>query len=258
MAKKKHSHQKSKKPQSKKPLFSKHTRWVVGVHACREVLNVRPQSIVKAFVKRGSEGEELSKNLNHLDLDVRWVNDQELAKIARTHQGIALEVNDSPELDWSSLYKKEKAIVLILDGVVDPHNLGAIMRTAWLMGCEAVITSQHRSVGLTPSVAKVASGAAEHLPLVIEPQLPSIMKELQDNGFWVLGLAHSEKNTLWKQELDGKVAWVIGSEEKGLRKPVANACDQLVSIPQVIPTASYNASVAAAIALTETVRQHQQ
>ncbi|MCB9025173.1 MAG: 23S rRNA (guanosine(2251)-2'-O)-methyltransferase RlmB [Bdellovibrionaceae bacterium] len=235
---------------------NKQNRWVVGLHSSQQVVEVRPQSIVKALIKKGSEGEEFVPFLKEYQVDIRWVNDQELLKYARSHQGIALEVSESPEVDWDSVYEKEKSIVLILDGIVDPHNLGAIMRTAWLMGCDAVVTTQHRSVGLTPSVTKVASGAAEHIPLVIESQLPQLLKDLKENGYWVLGLAHSEKNNLWEQELANKVAWVIGSEDKGLRKTVSNECDQLIRIPQQVSTASYNASVATAIALSETQRQH--
>ncbi|MCB0357134.1 MAG: 23S rRNA (guanosine(2251)-2'-O)-methyltransferase RlmB [Bdellovibrionales bacterium] len=247
----------------KKPLrrtsksLQKHHRWVVGLHACREVLNVRPQDIVKAMVKKNSEGEVFLRQLDSLAVDIRWVNDQELQKLARSHQGIALEVNSAPEIDWQTIYAQDSCCLLLLDGIVDPHNLGAIMRTAWLMDCKAVVTTQNRSVGLTPSVAKVASGATEHIPLVVEAQLTHVIKDLKSQGFWILGLAHSEKNHLWQQDLAGKVAWVIGSEEKGLRKPVAQECDQLISIPQAVSTASYNASVAAAIAMAETQRQHQ-
>lgn len=249
--------QRSRHPQKSRSKSNKHHRWVVGLHSCEQVLEVRPKSIVKALLKKGSEGEDFLPQLKNHQINIRWVNDQELLKLARSHQGIALEVSESPEVDWEEIFKREKSIVLILDGIVDPHNLGAIMRTAWLMGCDAVVTTEHRSVGLTPSVSKVASGAAEHIPLVVETQLPHLLQVLKDNDFWVLGLAHSETNALWSQELANKVAWVIGSEEKGLRKTVVNECDQLVSIPQTVPTASYNASVATAIALSETRRQHQ-
>ncbi len=230
-------------------------RWVVGLHACREVLAVRPQSIVKVLAKKNSEGEALVRECKSLDVDVRWVEDHELAKFARTHQGIAMEVDGAPVVDWESVYNKQNSIVLILDEIVDPHNLGAIMRTAWLMGCDAVVTSQNRSAGLTPAVAKVACGAVEHVPLVVESQLPAIMQRLKANGFWTLGLAFSASNLLWQQDLKGKVCWVVGSEEKGIRKPVEKECDSLVGIPQLSASASYNASVATAIALAETCRQ---
>lgn len=247
---------KEKSFKAKRGPKEKITRWVVGLHSCRQVFEVRPHSIVKALIKKGGEGEEFVPLLKKLQVDTRYVNDQELLKLARSPQGIAIEVSEAPEVSWAEIYEKKKAIVVILDGIVDPQNLGAIMRTSWLMGCEAVVTGQHRSAGLTPSVCKVASGAAEHIPFVAEAQLPSIMKELKANGFWLLGLAHTERNSLWQQEIAPKVAWVIGSEEKGLRKTIASECDQFVSIPQKSTHASYNASVATAIALAETSRQH--
>jgi 23S rRNA (guanosine2251-2'-O)-methyltransferase len=166
-------------------------------------------------------------------------------------------VNDAPEVEWETLKTKPQVMVVALDGVEDPHNVGAILRTAWLMRAEALFVPESRAAHLTPSAVKVASGGAEHIPVHVEANLPSLLQSLKDMGFWIYGLSHKGERSFWQMEYPEKVAWVIGSESKGLRTPVERACDELVSIPQASAAASYNASVAAAIAMTETQRQWQ-
>jgi 23S rRNA (guanosine2251-2'-O)-methyltransferase len=165
---------------------------------------------------------------------------------------------DEPELDFAALEAAEEATLIALDEVEDPHNLGAILRTAWLLGVQGVLTPEHRSAHLSPAVSKVAQGAAEHVPVVRETALPERLKRLKEHGFWILGMSHKAKQDLFRLDIPKKVVWVLGSESSGLRKSVEGACDDLISIPQGVADASYNVSVAAALALGETFRQRRQ
>lgn len=237
----------------------KGVRQVIGIHSCREVLSVRPEQVIRVWLKRGWElSQELLEfgqwaEQHRRPLEVR--SQDSLDKVGSGNQGICLFVKGKPELNWEALDEDRPQIVMVLDGIEDPHNLGAVMRTAWLMGVEALIVPELRSVHMTPTVAKVASGAAEHVPLIIENQFPQLLSGLKEKGFWVYGLAAGGSQSLWSTEFSKKVVWVLGSESKGIRTSVEKACDELVHIPQVEAKASYNASVAAAIAIAETCRQ---
>ena len=178
-----------------------------------------------------------------------------LDKITSNHQGVIAFTPEEPEADWRALESAETATLIALDEVEDPHNLGAVLRTAWLFGAAAILTPEHRAAQLSPAVSKVAQGAVEHVPVVRDSALPQQLEELKKHGFWVLGLSHKAKQSLYELEIPKKVVWVLGSEASGLRKSVEGACDDLISIPQAAPNASYNVSVAAAVALAETHRQ---
>ena len=146
-------------------------------------------------------------------------------------------------------------MVLALDGVEDTQNLGAVLRTSWLMGVNGIIIPEDRAVGLTASVHKVACGGAEHVPIHRTNQFNTPFEHLKKAGFWVFGLSHTAKRSIYDLQIPEKVIWVLGAEDKGLRTTTEKACDELVYIPQVSPTASYNVSVSAALALAETKRQ---
>ena len=234
-------------------------RKVVGIHAVKEALKVRASDVVQVHLKQGWESHPGLKEIGDIckskKVRLTEVGDKSLSKIASSHQGVAAEVGSAPELDWSELKSAHGANLIVLDGIEDPHNLGAIMRTAWLMGAQGILTPDHKSVGLSPIVAKVASGGAEHVPLVPVGNLSRNISDLKELGFWAYGLSHKARQSLWATEFPEKVIWVIGAGGKGMRRLVEQSCDVLVSIPQCSPVASYNASVAAAIALAETCRQ---
>lgn len=242
---------------------SANKRTVVGIHACREVLKVRPSKVSEILLRRDYERQqdlhyfaEWAKK-NGKRVQVR--DEGALNKIAASHQGVAVVVTETPELDLDALFQappEKKIVLLALDEITDPHNVGAILRTAWLMGARGVLVPEHRAGHLTPSSMKVASGGAEHVPLMVVRNLQNELKLLKDNGFWIYGLAGEGRATLAQTRFNEKVVLVIGSEEKGIRASVRGVCDELIRIPQTAPDASYNASVAAAIALYETTRQH--
>ncbi|MCB0406641.1 MAG: 23S rRNA (guanosine(2251)-2'-O)-methyltransferase RlmB [Bdellovibrionales bacterium] len=249
----------SEKQESQKTHIPKDVRMVPGFHAVNEAIRVRPESIVTLWVRKDGEGIDeiiqIKNRAEKIQIQIQLKSMQEMTKYATGHQGVIALLSEDPALDWEELKTESQIMLLALDGLEDPHNLGAIMRTAWLMQAKALFVPEARSVHLTPAAIKVASGGAEHIPIQVESNLPSLLKSLKDIGFWIYGLSHKTNQVIWDLELPEKVVWVIGSEGKGLRTPVERACDELVSIPQASSLASYNASVAAAIAMTETQRQ---
>ncbi len=236
-------------------------RQVVGIHSSKEALNVRPNEITEVILRKGYERNkdlvpffEFAKKRR---LPFKEKPDGFLEKICRHHQGVCLTLKSGPEFPWQKIQDDENSpmTLLALDEIADPHNLGAIMRTAWLMGVDGLIVTDKRSASLTPTAIKVASGGAEHIPVDFATNLHAELKALKDNGFWIYGLAGEATNGIHQLSLPERVIWVVGSEESGLRAPVRKICDELVSIPQLSPGASYNASVATAMALYETRRQ---
>jgi 23S rRNA (guanosine2251-2'-O)-methyltransferase len=178
-----------------------------------------------------------------------------LDKLGSGNQGVACLVSETPRVEWSSLKGKSRSIILALDGLEDPQNLGSILRTAWLTQVDAILIPSDRSVSLTPTVAKIASGGAEHVPVEEVSNMGETLKAAKEDGYWIFGLAEQGANKIWDLQMPDRLIWVIGSESSGLRTAIARACDELVNIPQAPSGSSFNASVAAAIALYETNRQ---
>ena len=151
--------------------------------------------------------------------------------------------------------KGEPPLLVICDEISDPHNLGAILRTAECAGAHGLIIPKRRSAGLTAVVAKTSAGAVAHLPVARGPNIPSVLKELKKRGIWVFGTAADGGTSLYDADLKGPAAIVIGSEGSGMTRLTAETCDFLVSIPMRGKLNSLNASAAAAILLYEAVRQ---
>lgn len=179
------------------------------------------------------------------------------------HQGVAAQVQGVAEHNESYLEQllvglDEPALLLVLDGVTDPHNVGACLRSADAAGVHAVIAPRDRACGLTPVVRKVASGAAESVPFVQVTNLARTLKSLRDAGIWVIGTALEEASaSLYQTHLTGPVALVLGAEGKGLRRLTREHCDELIYIPMAGTVQSLNVSVATGICLFEAVRQRQ-
>jgi 23S rRNA (guanosine2251-2'-O)-methyltransferase len=241
-----------------KPPFPQ-GRAVVGIHAVEELLNVRAGSISQFWIREKfldhPQLAALHDQAENAGVKIKTVSPATLDKIASVNQGVIAFSEEEPEINWPKLEKSERATLVALDEVEDPHNLGAVMRTAWLLGAEGVLTTERRSAQIGPAVSKVAQGAVEHVPVVSDMALPQQLEALRAHGFWILGMSHKARQSLFDLEIPEKVVWVLGSESGGLRKSVEGVCDDLISIPQLAPNASYNVSVAAAIALSETHRQ---
>lgn len=220
---------------------------------------MRPRAVQAVWMRDKYEDHPALSELfdTAVDLGVKVVTHAPgaLDKISSANQGVLAFTQEEPEVDWQKLFAQEEATVVALDEVEDPHNLGAVLRTCWLLGAEVVLTPEHRAANLSPSVSKVAQGAVEHVPVARDSALPQQLEEFKKHGYWVLGLSHKAKQDIFNFKIPEKVVWVLGSESSGLRKSVEGACDDFVSIPQAAPEASYNVSVAAAIALAETFRQ---
>jgi 23S rRNA (guanosine2251-2'-O)-methyltransferase len=174
------------------------------------------------------------------------------------HQGVAarIELERLPHhLDDVLDALREPALLLVLDGVTDPHNLGACLRVADAMGVHAVIAPKDRAVGITPSVSKVASGAAETVPYLAVTNLARTLRELKAREIWVIGADERAAADLYAARLTGPLAWVLGAEGEGMRRLTRAHCDELVRIPMLGTVESLNVAVSAALCLAETRRQ---
>ena len=173
------------------------------------------------------------------------------------HQGVVVKVIDYEYCNLRDVlekYKNEDAVLAILDGLEDPHNLGAILRTADATGVNGIIIPKHRSVSLNATVAKVSTGAIEYANVVQVTNLVTTIKELKKNGYWIIGLELDGSVDYRKQDYSGKIAVVIGSEGKGISRLVKEECDFCVNIPMYGHVNSLNASVSAAILFYEILR----
>lgn len=178
------------------------------------------------------------------------------------HQGVMVQVRAAPVRSETELYQHVDALahppfMLCLDGVQDPHNLGACLRSADGAGVDAVIVPKDNAATLTPTVSKVASGAAELVPFFQVTNLARCLRELKDKGVWCIGLGGEASQSLFDADLTGPLCLVLGAEGKGLRRLTAETCDSLASLPMQGTVSSLNVSVATGVALYEALRQRQ-
>jgi len=240
--------------------------FIYGINPVREGLRGgrrKPLVLMLAEASQSPRHQELLAEATRAGVSVLWKKRQELDRLAGSsrHQGALLEIASFvyatlEELlaDWKN--SGQKAFFLVLDGITDPHNLGAILRSADAAGCQGVIMAKDRSCPVTAVVDKVSAGALEHVALCQVTNLSRTLEKLQGEGVWVFGLAGEEGATpLFNADLAGDVALVVGSEGAGLRPNVRRHCDMLLAIPMAGKVSSLNASVAAALALFEVVRQ---
>jgi len=190
------------------------------------------------------------------------VDDLRLSQITQgaNHQGIAAQISPYAYLELMDLIERSKSqsdspVLVILDGITDPQNLGSIIRTTEAMGAQGLVIPQRRAVGITSTVMKVSAGALEHLPVARVVNLSRALEDLKKAGFWLYGTSAGKNQYLQQIDFKGPVGLVIGSEGEGLNLLTERSCDQLVSIPQSGKTPSLNASIATAIALYEVYRQ---
>ena len=238
--------------------------WLFGLHAVQAVLKTSGSKIQELRVQKGRDDQRLKKILNMAEgqsIPVTWVLRSDLDVLANgRHQGVAALCQGAGVQDENylvGLLEKQEGspFLLVLDGVTDPHNLGACMRSADAAGVQAVIVPKDNSVGITPTVQKVACGAAENIPLVVVTNLSRTLKQLQDQGVWIIGTAGEAEQLVYEADLSGPLALVMGAEEKGLRRLTRENCDLLVKLPMVGIVSSLNVSVATGVCLFEAVRQ---
>lgn len=240
---------------------------IFGLHAVEAALKRDPSAIEQLWcdIKRKDKRlKTLSQLARNQGVRPDWITRGELDAMlpeGARHQGVVARVQGSIERNESFLEQllvglERPAFLLVLDGVTDPHNLGACLRSADAAGVDAVITTRDKACGMTPVVRKVASGAAEVIPFVQVTNLARTLKMLQQAGVWVIGTAMEEGAVpLFDVNLTGPLALVLGAEGKGLRRLTRESCDQLVNIPMFGSVESLNVSVATGICLYEAVRQ---
>jgi len=237
-----------------------------GINPIAEALafgNRRPLELILAQGRLAPRLEELRRLAEAASVPVRLVDKAELDRLAghSRHQQALLRLPPFRYAEFDQLLRRwrdkgDNAFFLLLDGITDPHNLGAILRSAEVAGCQGVILAKDRSCPVTPVVEKTAAGALSHLPLCQVTNLARTIEELKKLGIWCYGLAGDEgSQELFKADLTGHLALIVGSEGKGLRPNVRKHCDGLLAIPMRGQIESLNASVAAAVALFEVVRQ---
>jgi 23S rRNA (guanosine2251-2'-O)-methyltransferase len=239
------------------------THQLFGFHAVTARLRAHPDSVRAIYVaatRRDRRALELAERAKAAGIAVHAVDETRLDALAghERHQGVvALVVNEtaSKTLDEVLDGLSEPALLLVLDGVTDPHNLGACLRSADAFGAQAVIVPKDRAVGVTATVAKVASGAMDTVPVVSVTNLARALRELKERGVWILGADSDGEESMFEADLAGPVAWVLGAEGAGLRRLTRELCDRLVRIPVQGTVASLNVSVAAGVCLFATRQQ---
>jgi len=228
-------------------------------------LDYSPKKIHKAWVDSGRQDKRLGQavdDLSALGIEPEKVDRKRLDRLAdnNNHQGIVIEVEMPGELSESDLKTAvenlaETALFLVLDNVQDPHNLGACLRTADATGVQGVIITKDNATGITPTVCKVASGAAETVPVYQVTNLARTLRWLKGEGLWIMGAAGETTETVYKTDFTVPMALVVGAEGKGLRRLTKEQCDVLVSVPMLGQVDSLNLSVATGVLLYEVVRQ---
>ncbi len=238
--------------------------YVFGLHAVKSLLRGGSAGISVLWLQAGREDErmaEIRDRAADLGIAIEYRPRGELDKLVKgKHQGVVALVEAGSLRGEKALaaYLDEldhPPFLLVLDGVQDPHNLGACLRSADAAGVDAVILPKDKSVGITPTVRKVACGAAETLALFAVTNLARTLQQLRERGIWLYGAAGEESKSLYDMGLSGAIGLVMGSEGKGLRRLTREQCDGLFAIPMAGTVESLNVSVATGICLFEALRQ---
>ncbi len=245
--------------------MSKQIDYMYGIHPVQAALKYEPQQINQLLVLNNRQDEPLQLILAEAKkaaIKIQFLSRQELDTLIghSHHQGIIAEVRAKALLSEGDLPallegSATKPLLLILDEIQDPHNLGACLRSANAAGVTAVISTKDKAVGITPAVRKAACGAAEATPFIQVTNLARTLRKLKEQGVWLFGMAGEAKKSIYQVDLTGPVGIILGSEGSGLRQLTRQQCDELLHIPMVGTVNSLNVSVAAGIGLFEVQRQ---
>ena len=235
-------------------------RIIFGFHAVLARLRADPASVLEIFLdeqRQDARAKDLIAIAERAKVRLMRVGKERLDGFGGRHQGVVARVNLknlAAELD-DVLEGKDQPFLLVLDGVTDPHNLGACLRVANAAGAHAVVAPKDRAAGITPAVSKVASGAAEATPYLMVTNLARTLAEIKERNIWVVGADERAGKTLHEENLPDAIAWVLGAEGEGMRRLTRESCDLLVRIPMQGEVESLNVSVAAGVCLFESVRR---
>lgn len=237
--------------------------YLAGIHPVKEALK-KGERVERLLIKKGT----LHSSISHLlkmakreGIPIDYLSSEELEELAGTssHQGVVARAYSKGYLSLEDLYvlvrEVERPLVVLLDQVQDPQNLGAIIRSSYLLGAHAVVIPKDRRVGLTSAVYRAAAGAVEHIPVVQVTNIVRTIDGLKERGLWIVGGVAEGGEVIYHQDLTGPLGILIGNEGKGLRRLVRESCDFLLEIPVKKEMDSLNASVAAGIFLYEIRRQ---
>lgn len=236
---------------------------VYGCHAVREVLRAGTRPLLKILLaRRDAQTAEIAQLARAAGVTVHFEPRPALDRLAPAgkHQGVVGLVGAKRYVDVEDMLtmarrRAEPAFIVILDGVQDPHNFGAVLRTADAAGAHGVCIPERRAAGLTPAVAKASAGAVEHVPVASVPNVSRLIEQLQGQGVWVYGFDADAKKSYLDLDLCGAVALVFGGEGTGIRRGVLDKCDERARIPMRGRIGSLNVSAAAAVVLFEVARQ---
>jgi 23S rRNA (guanosine2251-2'-O)-methyltransferase len=235
--------------------------WMTGFHAVEEALTAgRPlDRIVIARGRHGDRVETIVRLAKSHGVPVRFEDRQQMDRLAgtREHQGVAALAAAKPAVGLEDLLRAKTAqgLLVLLDGIEDPHNLGAIVRTSLAAGAQGVVIPERRAAGLSDTVERASAGALAHLPIARVKNLVRAMEEMKEAGYWLVGLDERAEKSYTEVDLKGPVGIVLGREGEGLHELTRKRCDFLVSLPTSGPVRSLNVSVAAGVMLFEVVRQ---
>jgi 23S rRNA (guanosine2251-2'-O)-methyltransferase len=228
---------------------------VYGRRAVREALRGRREVLEVWATERALKAEPWLREIDRRRLQTKAEREVGEAAGTRDHQGVVAWCEPYRYADAWELAATENALLVCLDQVTDPQNLGSVCRSADGAGATGVVVPAHASATVTPAVARASAGAVEHVPVAVVPNLARYLGEVKSERLWIYGAAGDAASTLWETDLSGGVGLVFGAEGKGLRPLVRRTCDALVSIPLAGRVQSLNVGVAAAVLLYEAVRQ---
>ncbi len=242
-------------------------QWIGGYHPIYSALQHHPENILQLCLDKQRQDQRMTSLVTLAEkwgIPMTWCR----ANTFRQHLGPSLhqgmmmfyrlpQIFDQSKLEQIISFPKKpkQPLILALDTIQDPHNLGACLRTSDAVGVDAVVIPKHQSVGLTATVYKVASGAVETLPLIQVNNLSQSLEWLKQQGLWIVGLSHKGQQSLYQTDLNQALVMVVGNEEKGLRQGTEKHCDYLVSLPMQGWVDSLNVSVATGVSLYEVWRQ---
>jgi len=237
---------------------------VCGINAVREIISIRPKSVVELLIKDEKKNTRIDSlaslaKEHRIEIIIKTDNFFEDNFSDQNHQGVAILCNkrlEENETFLEKLLEKENLLILILDHLTDPHNVGACLRSAAAAGADAVIVPKNRSCHLTPTVRKISSGGSELLPFIVVTNLNRTIERISDSGVKVIGAAADTGQNHTEIDMKGSAAFIIGSEDKGLKRLTAEKCHTLAAIDMPGGIESLNASVTAGIILFEYVRQN--
>ncbi|MBA3813233.1 MAG: 23S rRNA (guanosine(2251)-2'-O)-methyltransferase RlmB [Alphaproteobacteria bacterium] len=232
--------------------------WLWGIHACHAAL-ANPNRRCFRLVITQSNAKELALKAEDPSIRTEIMDAYSISRMlpeGAVHQGIAMEVAPLPEHSLPALRHKDAGILVVLDQVTDPHNVGAIIRTARALGALGIIMTDRNAPPLSGVLAKAASGALELLPIWQVTNLARTLDDLKEDGFWTLGLDERAPKTLSKADLPPKLALVMGAEGEGLRRLTQEKCDYMTKLPTDPEFPTLNVSIAMALALYELVRSN--